>query len=90
MELRELGFWVCINTSLRLIFQGAYQSEIQREAIHQAMDEVSRKQKRPASVCTPGPCECCSSHEAVIHVPDTFRRLLSEEQQQQQQQEAST
>jgi hypothetical protein len=87
-EYNRLECWGPLSEATK----GAYSSELQKEAIHQAMDEISRNQKRPGSVCSPGPCECCSSHEAVIPIPDTFRRLLTEDQvlQQQRRQEAST
>lgn len=82
-EYNRLECWGPLSEATK----GAYNSEIQKEAIHQAMDEISRTQKRPGSVCTPGPCECCSNHEAVIAIPESFRRLLSEDEVKQQQQQ---
>ncbi|KAL2652037.1 hypothetical protein R1flu_020165 [Riccia fluitans] len=86
-ELKDAPVWVYFHSNMeeynRLECWGPLSeatkgaSELQKEAIHQALDEIvsERKQQFPKPICS-APCECCSRHDAVIPIPDSFRVLL--------------
>ncbi|BBM98905.1 magnesium dechelatase [Marchantia polymorpha subsp. ruderalis] len=84
-ELQSAPVWVYFHSNMeeynRMEFWGPLSeatkgaSELQKEAIHQALDEIvknEKKQQFPKPTCSVQ-CECCSRHAAVIPIPESFR-----------------